>query len=389
MVAVFRLGRKLHSFAFLLCATFALVACESSVVGGGPVIDPQDAVPVALLLPKTASNGGPAISASFENAARLAMADLGGAGIDLRVYDTGGNATRAAQVAAEAADDGAKIIVGPLFGEAAAAAGSAVASRGINVLSFSNNTTIAGGNVFVLGSTFQNTADRLVGYATRNGKGGILIVHGNDGQELIGRDAISRAIGFNGARLAGTVSFPLSQQGVIGAVPTIAAEAQATGAQSIFMTSGTDGAIPFLAELLPENGIDNSTYQFIGLQRMDIPSGALSLDGLQGAWFALPDPGLTGQFQARYSAAYGRPPHPLAGLAYDGIAAVGALISTGSSDALAASALTRNSGFAGVNGVFRLRPNGTNERGLAVAQIQNKQVILIDPAPRSFGGAGF
>lgn len=389
MVAVFRLGRKLHSLAFLLCAAFALVACDNSTVGGGPVIDPQDAVPVALLLPKTASNGGPSISASFENAARLAMADLGGAGIDLRVYDTGGNATRAAQVAVEAADDGAKIIVGPLFGEAAAAAGSAVAGRGINVLSFSNNTTIAGGNVFVLGSTFQNTADRLVGYATRNGKGDILIVHGNDGQELIGRDAISRSIGFNGARLAGTVSFPLSQQGVIAAVPTIAAEAQATGAQSIFMTSGTDGAVPFLAELLPENGIDASTYQFIGLQRLDIPSGALSLDGLQGAWFALPDPGLTGQFQARYIGAYGGPPHPLAGLAYDGIAAVGALISTGSSDALAASALTRNSGFAGVNGVFRLRPNGTNERGLAVAQIQNKQVILIDPAPRSFGGAGF
>jgi hypothetical protein len=34
-------------------------------------------------------------------------------------------------------------------------------------------------------------------------------------------------------------------------------------------------------------------------------------------------------------------------------------------------------------------PNGTNERGLAVAQIRGNQVVVIDPAPRSFGGAGF
>ena len=52
-------------------------------------------------------------------------------------------------------------------------------------------------------------------------------------------------------------------------------------------------------------------------------------------------------------------------------------------------ALTQAAGFAGVSGIFRLLPNGTNERGLAIAQIRNNQVVVIDPAPRSFGGAGF
>jgi hypothetical protein len=64
-------------------------------------------------------------------------------------------------------------------------------------------------------------------------------------------------------------------------------------------------------------------------------------------------------------------------------------LATGDSSSLGAAALTRANGFAGVNGVFRFRPNGTNERGLAVAQIQDNQVVLIDPAPRSFGVAGF
>jgi hypothetical protein len=317
------------------------------------------------------------------------MADLGGDAIDLRVYNTQGTPDGAAAAANAAVVEGAKIILGPVFGDAAAAAGQTVAGRNVNVLAFSNNPAVAGGNVFILGSTFQNTSDRLVNFAAARGRGNILIVNADSPAEWSGHDAIARSIATSNARLAGSVSFPLSQQGVIGAVPEIASTARSTGAQTIFMTSGNDGAIPFLAELLPENGIDNTSFQFMGLQRLDIPSGALGLDGLQGAWFALPSPGLAEQFRARYAAAYGGSPHPLAGLAYDGVAAVGALLATGDSSSLGAAALTRANGFAGVNGVFRFRPNGTNERGLAVAQIQDNQVVLIDPAPRSFGVAGF
>ena len=115
----------------------------------------------------------------------------------------------------------------------------------------------------------------------------------------------------------------------------------------------------------------------------------MALPGLQGGWFAIPDPGIKASFEGRYSAAYGASPHPIAGLAYDGIAAIGALVKSGQSDALTRSALTQGSGFVGVNGVFRQLSDGTNERGLAVARIQNNQVSVIDPAPRSFGGAGF
>ena len=114
----------------------------------------------------------------------------------------------------------------------------------------------------------------------------------------------------------------------------------------------------------------------------------MSLKGLQGAWYATPSPALVQQFNNRYQAAYGSTPPPVAGLAYDGIAAIGALVAQGNSNALTVSALTQGAGFAGVNGPFRFFPNGTNERGLAVAQIRNNQVIVIDPAPRSFG-AGF
>jgi ABC-type branched-subunit amino acid transport system substrate-binding protein len=214
-------------------------------------------------------------------------------------------------------------------------------------------------------------------------------VHAQDQTEQQGADAIQRAIQANGARLAGITSFPLSQQGVINTIPTIARDYRTSGANSVFVTSGTAGALPFLAELLPENGIDSENSQFIGLQRLDVPSSALSLKGLQGAWFATPSPALGQQFANRYQAVYGTIPNPVAGLAYDAIAAIGALVAQGNSNALGTDALTQGQGFAGVNGPFRLFRNGTNQRGLAVATIQNNQVIVIDPAPRSFGGTGF
>ncbi|MEL6801582.1 MAG: penicillin-binding protein activator [Pseudomonadota bacterium] len=387
MLSVFRLARKGRAAAVALLALIGLAACDPLTPGVS--LNNRDAVPVALLVPTSAPDGGAALAQSFENAARLAMADLTGTAIDLRIYDTFGQPAGATNATNRAIADGAQIIVGPLFAESANAAGVAAASRGVNVLSFSNNPAIAGGNVFILGRTFQNTADRLTRFAAFQGRSNIMIVNAQNQAEQAGRDAIARAIAANGLRLAANPTFPLTQQGVIEAIPAIADVAEASGADTIFMTSGNDGAVPFLAELLPENGVDPAEVQFIGLQRLDIPSGALALDGLQGAWFAVPDPGLDAQFRARYQAAFGAVPHPLASLAYDGIAAVGALAATGQPNALSAQALTRPSGFAGVGGVFRLLPNGTNERGLAIAQVQDKQVVFIDPAPRSFGAPGF
>ncbi len=384
------IGRRRAMQLLLGLVAPLLAACEPSAFGTGPSINPARPVPVALLVPGgSESPGDNVIAENLINAARLAASDLEGAAIDLRIYNTAGDAATAASLAQQAVNDGARIILGPVFAESAAAAAAAVAARNVNVLAFSNNPAVAGGNLFVLGPTFRNTADRLTGYAVAQGRRKILIIHGEDAAERAGRDAIEAAIARRGATLAGISSFELSQEGVIAAMRDISTAVRDSGAEAIFLTSGTSGALPFLAQLLPENGIDPEEIRYMGLQRWDIPASALTLPGLQNGWFALPDPELNDNFKARYAAAYGNSPHPIAGLAYDGIAAIGALVAQGRSNALTREALTQEAGFIGVNGVFRLLPDGTNQRGLAVATIQNNQVVIIDPAPRSFGsGAG-
>ncbi len=388
MFAVFKRARKATLSAVAAISTFALAACDPIAIGGGPTINTSKPVPVALLVPRgSAQSGDSVLAQSLENAARLAIADLQGVQIDLRIYDTAGDPTRAAAAATEAVKGGARIILGPVYAEAANAAGIAAAQKGVNVLAFSNTTSIAGGNVFILGPTFDNTARRLTSYAKAQGKGRIVIAGGSNAAGLAGQAAIRNAAAGSGSSITDSIGYELSQQGVINAIPQI--RAATSGADALFLTATTAGALPLLTQLLPEAGVKPEDVQYIGLTRWDVPAQTLALPGVQGGWFAMPDPGQAQRFRDRYQSTYGSTPHAIGGLAYDGIAAIGALVGAGKADALTAAALTQGAGFQGTGGIFRLRPDGTNDRGLAIATIQEQKVVVIDPAPSSFSGAGF
>ena len=374
--------------AMLVLGALAVAGCQANFPGGGSrAVSADRAVPVAILLPYGSANAGDSVVAqALEDAARLAIGDLAGVRLDLRVYETAGDAAIGAAAATRAVDDGAKVILGPLYADVAAAVGIAVANDNVSVLSFSNNTSVAGGNVYVLGNTFENTADRVISYATAQGRNRVAVLHANDTAGNIARAAVQSAVGKSGATLVAAIPYELSQEGVFNAVPIVRDAVREAGANSVFFTSAYSGALPIFAQLLPENGIQPGDVQFMGLARWDVPSEALSLAGLQGGWFALPDQGLSAQFDSRFQAAFARAPHPLAGLAFDGISAIGAVVRDAGE--IGPASLTQPSGFAGVNGVFRLRADGTNERALAIAQIIDGQVQVISPAPRRFGTPG-
>lgn len=376
-------------FSLAAMGVAALSACDPSLVagGGGGKLNNGDTVKVALLVPYGSSSAGDEnLARSLENAARLAVADLGSDRIQLTVYNTAGQAGTAASAANQAAADGAKIIVGPLRSDAANAAAVAVRDNNLNVLAFSNNASIAGGNMFILGNTFDNIAKRLMRYAGTQGRTRMVVVHPRTSFGQIANSAVVRATSGTNVSVVGTRSFEFSQEGIVGAIPGIAATIKNSDANAVMLTSDSTGALPLLAQLLPEQGVSPSVVKYLGLTRWDIPSQTLTLPGVQGGWFALPDPTLSARFSSRYQSAYGASPHPLAGLAYDGLAAVGALVAKNRD--MSRANLTQSAGFVGVNGVFRLQSDGTNERALAVAQAISGTVRIIDPAPKSFGRGG-
>jgi ABC-type branched-subunit amino acid transport system substrate-binding protein len=368
-----RACKSLGQFAIVMVTLIGLAACVPTGGGqSGARLDTSSPVPIALLVPAGSGSAQDELLArNLVNAARLAISDLSGAQVDLRVYNTAGAPDQAAAMAVKAVDEGAVLILGPLNGIEANAAGNAVSGRGVNVLSY------------------PNIAARLANYAVRNGAPRIAIVHDQDVAGNAGRAAMEAAIGRAGGTVAGVFSYELSQNGIATAGPGIADRVRNSGANAVFLTATPVGALPLISQTLRDNGVSSDMQRFIGISRWDTPREVLNLPGVQGGWFTLPDPTRYPQFVSRYAAAYGEAPEPIAALAYDGIAAVGALIRQGNANAFSAAGLTQNAGFEGVSGIFRFRPDGTNERGLAVMQVQNGASIVVDPAPRSFGGGGF
>lgn len=397
MVSLFQsignLGARMRA-AVLGGALMALAACDPALVatpsaglGGGGNAQPVD---VALLVPAGSGIGElDRIAVNLENAARLAAADLNGVTVNLTVFATQRDTNTAVQAAQQAMASGADIILGPLDGEAAAAVGLSVRQSGRNVLTFSNNTAIAGGNVFLLGQTFDDSAQRLARYARSQGRSRVVVVHARNVAGEAGRAAVTRALQQSGLTLAGTSSYDNTLPGVSAATSSVRSTVAATGADALFLTSNTAGALPILAELLPEAGLGPNQIQYLGLGRWDLDTRLYSLSGVQGGWFAMPDRARQAAFNSRYAASFGSAPHPLAFTAYDGMAIIGALWAQGGPNPLNGGALTRQSGFRGALGPIRLRPTGTNQRGLAIGSIQNGQVVTLNAAPQGFGGPGF
>ena len=381
--------------ASILLAAAALVsACDPNLNLGANTraVDANAPVKVALLVPL---NSGKSeldfLGSSLVNAARMAQGDLNGVQIDLKVYPTAGDPTGAQNAATQAIAEGAQIFVGPLFSTAAAAVAPVAAGSGLSVLSFSNNTDVAGNNLYLLGVTFESVANRVVSHAVATGKNNIAVVHSNDPAGTAGSTAAQNAIARFGGNFAGAWSYELSPKGISEAAPDIAKAVRAAGANAVVLTDDPGAGLTFLTPVLATGGLSNRNTQLLGLTRWNEPPAAATTLSMQDGIFAAPDPATLDQFEARYLTSYGVAPHPLAGLAYDGVAAVGAMVqaaqATGTG-ALSREQITDPSGFAGVNGVFRLLGNGRNDRGLALLQLRDGEAVVIEGAPRSFGGQG-
>jgi ABC-type branched-subunit amino acid transport system substrate-binding protein len=156
----------------------------------------------------------------------------------------------------------------------------------------------------------------------------------------------------------------------------------ANQADTIFIPDGAD-AVPQVVQALSTNGVNLKRVQLIGTGLWDDPR-IFSTPALDGGWYAAPESSGFRNFSARYRGRYGQDPVRTATLAYDAVALVAALVKTQGLQRFSETVLTNPSGFAGIDGVFRFRPEGTNERGLAVLRVAPAGGQVISPAPRSF-----
>lgn len=374
----------LRGMIFVL-AGFALAACSSPTGTGGGIQRPGAPIHIALLVPLGSADKNVAtLGDDLVRAAQLAMNQPGGA-VTMTVHATAGDPAQAVRAAQEAVTAGADVIVGPLFAAAANEVGNFVRGNNINVVSFSNTSAIAGGNVFVLGATFENSAARLVSFAAQRGVNRVVGAYENNATGRIGAQAIADAAQRNGVSYLGGASYELTPQGVVGAVPEIRGLIARGGGNGLVMTADASGALPMLSQLLLENQVNPSRVRFMGLTRWD-RAEALGLAGLQGGWFTLPDMQAYAAYSTSFRSVYGKDPHPVSSVAYDAVMMLKAISATRGRSPVDMAQLTRAEGFKGASGAFRLLPNGRNQRTLSIAEVSNGSYTIISPAPQGFIG---
>jgi branched-chain amino acid transport system substrate-binding protein len=348
----------------------------SSEVGTG-------AVRVALILPLSAGGNAGTVALSMKNAAEMALAEFNSPNVQLLVKDDGGNSGGAQQAAQQALSEGAEIIVGPLFAHSVSTVGAVARQRGVPVIAFSTDATVAARGVYLLSFLPESDVDRIVEYSIASGKRSFAAMLSEGAYGNVVEAEFKQVVARKGGRVVALERYSLDANKM--QVPAKVVAQAARGADAVFIPEGPE-VVPSVVQALTAAGL-TKRVQLLGTGLWDDPR-IFNDASLQGGLYAAPDGTGFRNFSARYRTRYGQDPVRTATLAYDAVALVAALVKTQGPQRFSDQTLTNSSGFAGIDGLFRFRSDGTNERGLAVLRVTPGGGQVVSPPPRAFGNSG-
>ncbi len=334
-------------------------------------------VKVGLILPLSASGNAGVAAQSMKNAAEMALAEFQNPNIQLLIKDDGGSPQGAQQGTQQALDEGSEIILGPLFALSVPATAQLARGRGVPVIAFSTDSSVAGRGVYLLSFLPEFDVNRIVEYSASIGKRSFAALLPDNAYGNVVEAAFKQAVGRKGGRVAAFEKYGADRAGPARTV------AQALGsADALFIADDGDSVVA-VADALTAAGANLKNIQLLGTGLWDNPR-VFASPALQGGLYAAPDPSGFRSFSGRYRAKYGSDPVRTATLAYDAVALVAALARTQGPQRFSADVLTNPSGFAGIDGLFRFRSDGANERGLAVMRVGSGGGVPVAGSPKSF-----
>jgi len=361
-------------------ATTPPTPTATATVRTGPATTTSGKARIAVLLPLSGRLAP--LGQSLQQAAELALFDGASRELALSVYDSGESAEAALEAYRKARAEGASLVLGPLFGASAAALAGAVAQGGANVIAFSNDESVGQAGVWVMGIAAPPQVRRVIDHALQAGiKRFAAFAPNTPYGDQMARTLETHAT----ARGAEVVAIELfDAEGLDLGTPARRLAATAKGSDRIaVLVPVPPPRLSAALTALATAGLDNRATQYIGTGVWDVQRvGSESL--LRGAWYAAPDPARRADFERRFIATYGRPPHRLATIAYDAVSLAGQLARVRPGGDFSAQALSNPNGWAGIDGAFRFFPDGRVERALAVIEIQGDRSRVVGPAPSSF-----
>jgi len=341
----------------------------SNTIGTGPVR-------VALVLPLTQASGPSIIGTSMRNAAEMALAEANASELTLLVKDDRSTPEGARDAAKTAVGEGAELFIGPLFANNVREVAAQAKAAGRPVIGFSTDSSVAQPGVYLLSFLIESQVDRIIDFAVSKGKKSFaaMVPEGEYGNVALAE--------FQQVAARKNIRVMSIERYAPGASASASAKINALGNQidTVFVPEQAENmpaVAPSLAALAARK------VQILGTGVWN-DARVLSLQALQGSWFAAAETSGFTAFAARYRAKYGSEPVRIASLAYDCVSLAAALTRTQGAQRFADRTLTNTSGFNGADGVFRFRADGVNERGIAVYQAGAGTTTTLSPAPKSF-----
>jgi branched-chain amino acid transport system substrate-binding protein len=361
-------------------ATRPLTADQSGFLRLGNIPPGRTPVRIGILLPF--SNGSSAtrtLAASLMKSAALALFNSQNHDLLLISADEGSGDAEAIAGVRVLLNEGAEVIVGPLFSQSVTAIAPITRDHAVPVISFSTDRAVAGDGVYLLSFQPENEVRRIVRYAAEQGHSAFAGLVPNTAYGSHVAQAFEETVKSAGGRVVGVEHFVPANASIAAPVLKVAQ----LGPDAVLIAQG-GALLRDIASSLATDGAGSRQVQFLGTGLWD-DAATTHEPALLGGWFAAPDPDAIQGFEARFRAVFGTSPPALASLAYDAVSLVAALASGTPYHRFTREALTDPNGFSGVDGVFRFGVDGTSERCLAVLKIEEGgNIAVISPAPRNF-----
>jgi branched-chain amino acid transport system substrate-binding protein len=360
-----------------------------------PGAAPRAPVKVGLILPLTGPGQAGLIADSMKMAAELALRDLQAKHVQLIIRDDKGTPEGALAAATEVTNDGVELVLGPLYARSVATVSAIARAKNAPVIAFSNDRQVASSSTHLLSFLAGPEVARVVAFASQQGKKRYVALIPDDAYGKLVEPSFKEAVARQGGSVVASQTYPADTGGRVAGVLTVVKalrdeirglEEHGDKIDAIFIPGGED-TVQLIGPLLKQAELDTKRIKIIGTGALDSPNAGRD-EAFVGAWFAAPDPRGFKDFSERFVKAYGRAPPRIATLAYDA-ASLAAALATGPDGArFIPSALTRSSGFNGVDGLFRLMSDGVTDRALAVLEVQKFGATVIDqPAATIDGGS--
>jgi branched-chain amino acid transport system substrate-binding protein len=338
---------------------------------------------VGLILPLSANGNAGAAGLAMRNAAEMALAEFKDPNIQLLPKDDSGTGQGAQLAVQQAIDEGAQIVLGPLFAHSVTSAKPIARNRGVPMIAFSTDSNVAAAGTYLLSFLPESDVDRVVAYSISQGKRSFIGLVPGTAYGSVAEGEFKQSVARRGGRVMALEHYS-DDRNKIGDAARLLAQA-AGRADALFIPDGGE-AVNDVVAALSAAGVNLRQFALLGTQLWDDPK-IFSNPLLEGGWYPAPDPAGFRAFADRYRSRYRQDPPRPAALAYDAVALIGALVKTQGPQRITDEVLTSPSGFAGIDGVFRFRNDGTNQRGLAILRVTPSGGRVIAPALRTFSAS--